>query len=153
MIQTRDDKKEDFQPFKMKQVMIDLDEYLMIFILPQIPAEFKDYRESLRRTMDKAWRAMYHAAFTAKRERQRQLVLMKIEMAMVEVYLQEVREICYRGKEKRRLDKMSARRFEVCAKKHREVMDVLWGWITNEDKKLNTAKSEKTVGLVEREEI
>lgn len=131
--------------------MLDLDEYLRIFIIPQIPAGFADYREVMRMTMDKAWHAMYNAAFTAGRQRQQQLLLLKIEMAMIETYIKEIRDVCYRGKEKKRLDAISARRFEVCATKHKAVMEIVWAWATNEVSKLDVAKSQKTVGLVERE--
>ena len=143
----------DYEPFKMRQLMMDLDEYLRIFILPQIPAEYKEYREEIRGAVDKAWRAIYYAGFTSRRERQRRLLEVKVELAMVETYLREVRDVCYRKKEKKRLDKISARRFEVCAEKQKAVTRMLWGWIANEDKKLDSMRTEKTVGLAEREEI
>lgn len=55
-------------------------------------------------------------------------------MAKVEVYLQEIRDVCYRGKEKRKLDKNSERRFEICAKKYLTVMNFVWGWIKSENR-------------------
>lgn len=85
--------------------MLDLDEYLRVFIIPQIPAGFTEYREVMRGTMDAAWHAMYHAAMTLRRERQHQLVILKIELAMIETCLKEVRDVYYRGKEKRRSNK------------------------------------------------
>ena len=133
--------------------MLDLDEYLRVFIIPQIPAGFKEYRDALRQTMDLAWRALYHAAMTIKRERQHQLVELKIELSMVETYLKEIRDVCYRGKEKRKLDRNSERRFEVCAEKQKELMKMVWAWTKNEDSKMNTSKTQKTAGLVEKEEI
>ena len=84
MIQQRDYKKPDYEPFKIRAAMLELDEYLRIFIIPQIPAGFSDYREVMRNTMDAAWHAMYHAAITSRRERQHQLVMLKIELAMIE---------------------------------------------------------------------
>ena len=153
MIQKRNDKKPEHDPFRLRSAMLDLDEYLRIFILPQIPAEFKDYREGMRTTMERAWRAMYHAAITVRRERQHQLVELKIEMAMVETYLKEIRDVCYRKKEKKRLDAKSARRFDVCSSKQKAVMNTVWAWAKNEDKKMNSSRAEKTAGLIEREEI
>lgn len=153
MLQKRDDKKPEYQPFKIRAAMLDLDEYLRIFILPQIPVEYKDYRADLREAMAGAWRAMLMAAATVKRERQKHLVTMKMELAMVEVYLKEVRDVCYRGKEKRRLDNNSARRFDVCAKKQKEVMTILWMWVKNENGRMDASKSQKTVGLIEKEEL
>ena len=153
MIQKRDDKKPVYEPFKIKSAMLDLDEYLRIFIIPQIPSGFKEYREVMRTTMDKAWHAMYLAAMTSGRERQRRLVEFKIELAMIETYLREIRDVCYRGKEKRKLDNNSARRFEICGAKQKEVMNIVWAWVKNENKKMDAAKTEKTAGLVEREEV
>ncbi|MBR3056237.1 hypothetical protein IKG64_03010 [Candidatus Saccharibacteria bacterium] len=153
MIQKRDDKKPDHEPFKMRSLMLDLDEYLRIFIIPQIPAGFSDYREVMRTTMGRAWRAMYHAAMTVRRERQHHLMDLKIELAMVETYLKEIRDVCYRGKEKRKLDATSARRFEICAEKQKAVMSYVWAWVKNEDKKMPVAGSQKTAGLVEKELI
>lgn len=153
MIQQRDYKKPDYEPFKIRAAMLELDEYLRIFIIPQIPAGFSDYREVMCNTMDAAWHAMYHAAITSRRERQHQLVMLKIELAMIETYLKEIRDVCYRGKEKRRLDNNSARRFEVCANKQKAVMSIVWAWAKNEDKLLDSTKTQKTVGLVEREII
>ena len=153
MIQRRDDKKLEYQPFKIKAAMLDMDEYLRIFILPQIPAEYKDYRDSIRMAMEAAWRAMYHAAITARRERQHQLILLKIELAMVETYLKEIRDVCYRGKEKRRLDNNSVRRFEICAKKQKDVMNIVWAWAKNEDAKMDSSKTQKTAGLIEKEDL
>ncbi len=117
MIQQRDYRKPEYEPFKIRAAMLDLDEYLRIFIIPQIPAGFSDYREVMRNTMDAARHAMYRAAITSRRERQHRLVLLKIELAMTETYLKEIREVCYRSKEKRRLDNNLARRFEICASK------------------------------------
>lgn len=151
MIQQHDYKKPDYEPFKIRAAMLDLDEYLRIFIIPQIPAGFSDYREVMRNAMDAAWHAMYHAAITSRRERQHQLVMLKIELAMIETYLKEIRDVCYRGKEKRRLDNNSARRFEICANKQKAVMNIVWAWAKNEDKILDSTKTQKTVGLVERE--
>ncbi|MBR3322093.1 hypothetical protein IKG05_00390 [Candidatus Saccharibacteria bacterium] len=141
----------DYEPFKIRQLLMDLDEYLRIFILPQIPAEYKEYREEIREAMNQAWRALYRAGFTMKRERQKRLIDLKVELAMAETYLKEVRDVCYRGKERKKLDKVSVRRFEICAGKQKAVMNMLWGWITNEDKKLDSSRTEKTVGLVEEE--
>lgn len=148
MIQTKDDKKKEYEPFKIRSALLALDEYLRIFIIPQIPAGHKEYREALRDAMDRAWRAMYRAVMTSKRERQHSLLELKIELVMVETYLREIRDVCYRGREKRRLDALSARRFDVCAGKQAEVMKIVWGWIKNEDKKLDTLKSQKTTGLM-----
>lgn len=153
MIQPRDDKKEQPKEFKLKSLMLELDEYMRIFITPQIPAEFADMREGVRRTTDAAWHELYHAAMTSKRVRQSHLVNLRVEMAVLETYLQEIRDICYRGKEKRKLDKQSERRFEICAKKLYKVMNFIWGWAKNESKELDPAKSQKTVGLVEKEEM
>lgn len=153
MIQKRDDKKSEYEPFKIRAAMLDLDEYLRIFIIPQIPAGFNEYREAMRSVMDAAWHAMYHAAMTSRRERQHQLVILKIELAIIETYLKEVRDVCYRGKEKRRLDNNSARRFEVCASKQKAVMSIVWAWAKNENKLLNASKTEKTAGLAEKEVI
>ena len=153
MIQRRDDKKLEYQPFKIKAAMLDMDEYLRIFILPQIPTEYRDYRDNIRMAMDAAWRAMYHAAVTIRRERQHQLILLKIELAMIETYLKEIRDVCYRGKEKRRLDNNSARRFEICAKKQKDVMNIVWAWAKNEDAKMDSSKTQKTAGLIEKEDL
>ena len=152
MIQKSDDKKPVFQPFKMKVAMLQLDEYLRIFIIPQIPAGFSEYREALRVTMDRAWHAMYYASLTTRRERQHRLIELKIEMAMVETYLKEIRDVCYRGKEKKKLDAKSARRFEICADKQKEVMNIVWAWVKNETKKL-AANTSGTTGLNEKEEL
>ena len=138
-----------YEPFKMRQLMLDLDEYLRVFILPQIPVAHKDFRTEVRESVDRAWRALYLAGFTVRRERQKRLLEMKVELAMIETYLREVRDVCFRGREKRRLDAASARRFEVCAKKQMEVKRMLWGWIENENKALDASKTEKTAGLTE----
>ena len=153
MIQKRNDKKPEVKEFKLKSGMLQLDEYIRIQIISQIPAEYKEYREQIREAMDKAWRAMYHAAFTAKRERQRNLVELKIELAMVETYLKEIRDVCYRGKEKRKFNKAVERRFEICAQYNKEVMNIVWGWAKNEDEKLDSSKTEKTAKMVEKEEL
>ena len=153
MIQPRDDKRKLYEPFKLKSLMLDLDEYLRIFILPQIPVEYKEYRGMTERAMEAAWRAMFHAAITSGRERQRNLVQLKIEISMIEVCLREVRDVCYRGKEKRRLDKKSASRFEKLAKKQKDLMVFVWAWAKNEDKKLDSTKAQKTFGLVEKEAV
>jgi len=153
MIQRRDDKKPEHEPFKIRSLMLDLDEYLRIFIIPQIPAGFADYREAMRQTMDKAWREMYRAALTTRRERQKHLLELKIELAMVEMYLKQIRDVCYRGKEKRKLDNNSVRRFEICAEKQKAVMNFVWSWVKNENKKMDASKTEKTAGLIEKEEI
>ena len=153
MIQSKDDKKEEYKPFKIRSTMLDLDEYLRIFIIPQIPADYKEYREALRVAMDSAWRAMYFAVMTAGRERQHHLVELKVELAIIETYLREIRDVCYRGKAKRKLDTISARRFDVCAGKQSEVMKILWGWIKNENKKLDSKKTQKTAGLIESEGV
>ena len=121
-------KDNQYQPFKLKSLMLDLDEYLRIFILPQIPADYKEYRNSMRIVMETAWRAMFKAAVTTGRERQRNLVTLKIEMSMIEVFVREIRDICYRGKEKKKLDKNSEHRFEVLAKKQKEVMMFVWAF-------------------------
>ena len=150
VVQRRDDKKDkNYEPFKIKSEMLALDEYLRIFIIPQIPAGFSDFRNSVREVMERAWRAMYMASATRGRERQKRLLEMKVEMAMMETYLKEIRDVCFRGKEKRKLDKISERRFEICAKKQRTVMELIWGWIENEHKKLDSTKTQKTAGLME----
>ena len=153
MIQKRDDKKQDYEPFKIRALMLELDEYLRIFIIPQIPAGFKDYREMMQIAMDRAWHALYYASMTSRRERQRKLVDLKVELAMVEIYLKEIRDVCYRGKEKRKLDKNSERRFRICAEKQSAVMKMVWAWIKNENTKMNVGGSEKTALLLEREEV
>ena len=51
MIQKRDDKKKAYEPFKIRVAMMELDKYLRIFIIPQIPAEYKDYREVIRQSI------------------------------------------------------------------------------------------------------
>lgn len=153
MIQRKDDKKPEVKEFRLKVLMLQLDEYIRIHIIPQIPADYKEYREAIREAMDRAWRAMYHAAFTSRRERQRNLVELKIELAMVETYMKEIRDVCYRGKEKRRLGKNSMRRFEICARHNRDVMAVVWGWAKNEDALLDSSTTQKTVRLVEKEKI
>lgn len=153
MIQKQDDKKPEYKPFKLRVEMTELDNYLRVFILPQIPAGFAEYRDSVRATMDKAWRELFRAAGTRKRVRQNHLVELKVELSMLDVYLQGIREVCYRGKEKKRLDKNSERRFEVCATKMHKVMNLVWAWAKNEDKKMDTEKSDKTVGLIEKEEM
>lgn len=152
MIQKKDDKKKAYEPFKLRVTMLDLDKYLRIFIIPQVPAEYKEFREELRHTMDAAWRMMYYAALTKGRERQRRLMDLKIELMMVEVYLVEIREICFRGKLKKKLNGISARRFEIAAKKQRAVMEIIWAWVKNEEKSAASARTQKTAGLVETEE-
>lgn len=148
-----DKKKSENDPLKIRAVMLALDEYLRIFILPQIPAGFKDFREDMRNSMNEAWRAMYAALSTSGRKRQHHLLELKVELAMIETYLQEIRDVCYRGKEKRKLDKNSARRFEICGNKQKEVMRIVWKWAKNENAKLDSTKSQQTVGLIEKEEI
>ena len=153
MIQPRDDTKPKHEPFKIRSDMLALDEYLKIFILPQVPAEYKEFRDEMRVAMGQSWRALLSAAVTTGRTRQKHLVDLKVNMALVEVYLHEVRDVCYRGKEKRKLDKNSLRRFENCAKLQKAVMTTVWGWARNEDKKLDSSKTQKTAGLVEKEEV
>lgn len=153
MIQKRDDKKRAYEPFKIRVAMMELDKYLRVFIIPQIPAEYKEYREVLRQAMDKAWHMMYLAALTKDRERQRRLLDLKVEMMIVNVYLEEIREVCYRGKAKRQLNKALARRFQVCAERQKDVMEIIWGWVENESKKLDPARTQKTAGLKESEEV
>lgn len=149
MIQKKDDKKKAYEPFKLKAAMLDLDKYLRIFIIPQVPAEYKGFRDELRHTMDTAWRMMYYAALTRGRERQRRLLDLKIELMMVEIYLTEIREICFRGKLKKKLSGISARRFEIAAKKKRAVMEIIWAWVKNEEDNLASAQTQKTAGLAE----
>lgn len=146
---TRNNDRAKYEPFKIKAAMLDLDEYLRIFIMPQIPAGFADFRGSMRESLERSWRALYMASSTAGRERQKRLLEFKVEMAMIETYLKEIRDVCYRGKEKRKLDQNSARRFAVCAEKQKVLMDLVWGWISNEHKKMNSQKTQKTAGLVD----
>lgn len=153
MVQKQNDKKEPVREFKLKSLMIDFDEYLRIYILPQIPAGYADMRQDIKRAMDAAWTEVFFAASTTRRPRQNHLLALKVNMAKVEVYLQEIRDVCYRGKEKRKLDKNSRRRFEVCANKYLIVMNFVWGWIKNENRALAAAKSAGTAGLVEKEEM
>ena len=140
-------------PLKIRSVMLALDEYLRIFIVPQIPAGFKDFRVVILEAMDRAWQVMYMALFTSGRERQHHLVELKKELGMVETYLQEIRDVCYRGKEKRKLDKNSEHRFEICGNKQKDVMRIVWAWVRNENVRLDASKSQKTTGLIEKEEI
>lgn len=153
MIQKQNDKKEPVREFKLRSLMIDFDEYIKVFILPQIPAGFADLRGDIRNSLDAAWSEVFLAAGTTKRPRQAHLLALRVHLAKVEVYLQEIRDICYRGKEKRKLDGNSMRRFEICAKKYSEVMELVWGWIKNENRALNATKSAGTAGLVEKEEM
>ena len=153
MIQKQNDKKEQVKEFKLKSLMIDFDEYIKIFILPQIPAGFAGLREDIRKSLDEAWSEVFFAAGTTKRPRQMHLLALRVNLAKVEIYLQEIRDICYRGKEKKKLDNISARRFEVCAKKYSKVMELVWGWIKNENKALSAAKAANTAGLIEKEEM
>ena len=132
--------------------MLDLDKYLRVFIIPQIPAEYKDFRNELRSAMDSAWRKMYYAALTKGRERQRRLLDLKIELMMVEVYLTEIREICFRGKLKKKLTSISARRFEIAGRKQKAVMEIIWAWVENEERKLDSSRTQKTSGLIESED-
>ncbi len=134
-------------PFRLRYAMIELDEYLRVFIIPQIPAEYKEYRDVLRQAMDRAWHLMYYAALTEKRERQKRLLEYKVEMIMVSVYLQEIRDVCYRGKMQRNFNKATENRFRICAERHRRVMEILWSWIDKESKKMNPLNSQKTTGL------
>ena len=149
---TKATSKQTYTPFKVRVTMMELDQYLRIFIIPQIPAEYIEYREVIRQVMDRAWHAMYYAALTEKRERQKRLLELKIELMMVNVYLEEIRAVCYRGKMKKKLDAATARRFRVCAKRQRAVMEIVWGWIENEAKKMDPGKAQATAGLVEKEE-
>ena len=150
VVQRKDDKKKKtYEPFKLRSLLIDLDEYMRIFILPQIPVEHKEFREIIKPAMDKVWHEAYFAAQTTARVRQNHLMALKVELMVIDVYLQEVRDVCYRGKKK--LDKASERRFEVCARKQAAVMELIWAWIKNEDAKLSTKNSQKTTGLVEGE--
>ena len=144
--------KRDYEPFKIRATMMELDKYLRVFIIPQIPAEYKEYREAMRQVMDKAWHAMYHAALTEKRERQKHLLELKIELMMISVYLEEIREVCYRGKMKKKLDATTTRRFEICAKRQHDVMEIVWGWIENEATKMDPSRAQSTAGLIEKEE-
>lgn len=153
MIQKYEDKKKEHDGFKLRSLMLDFDEYLRIFVLPQIPAGFKDYRDEIRDCMDTAWHKMYFAALTTRRERQKHILEYKIEMAMVEVYLREIRDVCYRGKEGRKLDAQAVRRFDVLAQKHKEIMNIVWAWAKKENEKMESSKIEKVSGLVEKEEI
>ena len=151
VVQRKDDKKKKiYEPFKIRYLMLDLDEYMRVFILPQIPAEYKDFRGIIKSAMDKAWHEVYYAAQTTARVRQNHLMALKVELMVMEVYLQEVRDVCYRGKKK--LDNTSARRFEVCARKQAAVMELVWAWIHNEDAKMPVKKSQKVAGLTEGED-
>ena len=138
-------------PLKIRSDMLAMDEYMRVFILPQIPSGYKEYRDALRETTDKAWRELYYALFTSKRERQRHLLALKVEMSLIEVYLREVRDVCYRGKEKKRLDQNSAKRFEVMASNHKAVMDIVWAWIKNENDRMPTENMQRLAGLTETE--
>ena len=149
MTHRRNKEPKTYEPFKLKATMLAFDEYLRIFIIPQIPAGFAEYRASIRNSIEKAWRELYMASFTTGRERQRRLLEFKIEMAMIETFMKEIRDVCYRGKEKRKLDDKSARRFEVCAEKQRAVMEIVWGWIQNEHEKNDSRKTQKTAGLTD----
>lgn len=150
VVQRKDDnKKKVYEPFKLRSLMLDFDEYMRIFILPQIPAEHKEFRDIIKPALDKAWHEVYFAAQTTARVRQNHLMALKVELMVIEVYLQEVRDVCYRGKKK--LAKASERRFEICAKKQAAVMELIWAWTKNENAKLPAKKSQKTAGLVEEE--
>ncbi len=138
-------------PLKIRSDMLAMDEYMRVFILPQIPSGYKEYRDALRETTDKAWRELYYALFTSKRERQRHLLALKVEMSLIEVYLREVRDVCYRGKEKKRLDQNSAKRFEVMASNYKAVMDIVWAWIKNENDRMPTENTQRLAGLTETE--
>lgn len=144
-------KPKTHEPFKMRSVFLDLDEYLKVFILPQIPSEYRDFRDSVKDVSEKMWREMYLASFTSGRERQRHLLLLKVELVMIDTYLKEIRDICYRGKAKKRLDAHSARRFEVFSKKYKDAINILWAWSKNEEKKKTTAGIEKVSGLLQGE--
>lgn len=148
-----DDKTPNGDPLKIRSLMLDLDEYLQVFILPQIPSEYKDFREMIQGAMSNGWHEMYRALLTRKRERQKHILAMKIEMAMVEVYLKEIRDVCYRGKAGKKLDQNARRRFETVANKHRGVMSIIWAWAKNEDEKMSTENIEKLAGLVEKEPV
>ncbi|MDO4526614.1 MAG: hypothetical protein Q4B87_00790 [Candidatus Saccharibacteria bacterium] len=148
-----DSKIPNGDPLKIRSLMLDLDEYLQIFILPQIPSEYKDYREMIQGAMNSGWHEMYRALLTQKRERQKHILATKIEMAMVEVYLREIRDVCYRGKAGKKLDQNARKRFEIVANKHREVMNIIWAWAKNEDRKMSTDNIEKLAGLVEKEPV
>lgn len=135
--------------FKIRAAMLALDEYLRIYILPQIPAEYKDYRDIINQSLNKAWHAIYHAALTEKRERQKKLLELKIELMIINAYLEEILHVCYRGKMRRNLNKNAMHRFEVCAKKQKDVMAIVWGWLENEAKKMDPKRSQSTSGLTE----
>lgn len=137
--------KQKYEPFELRSRMLKLDTYLRIFILPQIPAEHKEFREVVWRTMDEAWHKLYLAAFTEARERQKRLLEFRVELSMVEIYMREIREVCFRGKLK--LDAISERRFRVCADLQKEITKMVWGWVKNEDKKLDSTRTQKTAGL------
>lgn len=153
MIQSKDDKKEPHQPFRGKVLMKDMDVYLKVHFLPQLPAEYKEIRTNISAAMDNAWRALFKAATTSARERQRNLVVLKVELSMVENYVQETRDICYRGKAAKNMDANIARRYRVLAKKQSEMMSFVWAWAKNEDAKLDSSKTQKTAGLMEKEEV
>ena len=152
MIQPHDDKKKVHEPFKLRGLMLEFDEYLRVFIIPQIPREYADIRNDIRAAMNTAWREVFFSAATVKRQRRHHLTALRVELAMVETYLTEVRDICYRGKNKRTLDQNSMRRFDVCATRFRTVMDFVWKWIKNEESRVSS-ESEEAKAIQETEEI
>lgn len=88
VVQRKDDKKKKtHEPFKIRSLMLDYDKYMRIYILPQIPAEYKDFRETIKTAIDKVWHELYFAAQTTARVRQNHLIALKIESMVIEVYL------------------------------------------------------------------
>lgn len=114
---------------------MDMDVYLMRYVLPQVPREHQEFRMSVRQAMHDALFRLYMAATTSGRTRQTHLVGLKTELALVEVYVEEIREVCYKGKMRERFTPTVAKRFEVLAGKQKEAMGMVWGWIKNEEEK------------------
>lgn len=151
MIQSKDDKKKVHEPFKLKSLMLEFDEYVRIFIIPQIPKERMEYREAMRDTLDKIWHEIFFSAGTTDRARRHHLLALRVELAVFEVYFTEIREVCYRGKGHKMLDTGAARRFEVCSSKMHAVMNFVWSWIKNEGKRTDN-RSNEAKAMIDTEE-
>ena len=143
--------KED--KLKIRTVTFELETYLRVFILPQVPADYKEFRDIINNRMIEVWHELYLALSTQKRERQRHLLLLKVELATMETYVEEIRKVCYRGKAANKLDQNSKKRFGIFANKYKEVMSIVWGWIKNEERKNPSGKIEKLAGLAESSEV
>ncbi|MBQ3445464.1 hypothetical protein IJG29_01915 [Candidatus Saccharibacteria bacterium] len=154
MIQKRDDKKPKSKELDITRKMRELDEYMRIFILPQIPQEQKEFRDRISVALDETTRAIHYAVLSQRHTRLKYLMSVRVELAMVEFVMTEIRDVCYRGKEKRRLDANSAKRFAKAAKLKSEVLNIVWGWYKNENKLLEGEKSKsKVVAAPEKEEL